>query len=206
MGDASRGRPARGRVPGRAAEPEEVEGLSSPAGGEPPRTPYDVLVRTEVPRPTAESLLLALCRGLEREALTDPPPRVEVLLQDARHLTPATLRVYTALAAAGSEVTAHARGLQAWVAPGVRGVDLPDGDPLADVWGLVFLHPRRPVALAALDRTDVDTAGPGRPFEVVMTRDPGVVEECARVLGVGSTAGGPPAPAGRPPGAGAPAG
>lgn len=163
-------------------------------------TPYEVVTRTEVARPTAKSLLLALCRGLEREALGDPPPAAVVSLQDARHLTPATLGTYAALARAGTEVTMLGRGLRSWLAPGVRGVSLDDDDPLGDVWSLVLVHPRRPVALAALDLFAEGVTESARPFLVALTRDAATVEECARLLGVRPRAvsGGPSGVTGRP--------
>jgi hypothetical protein len=97
------------------------------------------VTRTEVARPTAKSLLVALCRGLEREALGAPPVVAAVTLQDARHLTRTTLEAYAALARTGTEVTMFGRGLRAWLAPGVRGVALDDDDPLGDVWSVTFL-------------------------------------------------------------------
>jgi hypothetical protein len=151
----------------------------------PDRTPYDVVTRAEVARPTPKSLLTALCRGLEREAFGDPPAVAAVTLQDVRHLTPATLEVYAALARAGTAVTMFGRGLRAWLAPGVRGVALDDDDPLGDVWSVVFLGGRRPVAMAALDLFTDGVTDAARPFRVATTRDQALVAACARVLGVG---------------------
>ena len=153
-------------------------------------TPYDVVTRTEVARPTAKSLLTALCRGLEREALGDPPTTALVTLQDARHLSPSTLEVYAAMARAGTQVTMLARGLRAWLAPGVAGVSLDDDDPLVDVWSMVLLHPRRPVALAALDLYEEGVTDSARPFRVAVTRDPETVQACGRALGAGAVSGG----------------
>ena len=147
-------------------------------------TPYDVVARSEVTRPTPKSLLTALCRGLEREALAAPPPVAAVTLQDVRHLTPATLATYAELARAGTAVTMFARGLQAWLAPGVRGVALGDDDPLGDVWSLVFVGGARPVAMAALDLFTEGVTDAARGFRAATTREPQLVEACARVLGV----------------------
>ena len=154
---------------------------TAPAG---PLTPYDVVTRHEPARPTAKSLLLALCRGLEREALSSPPQAALVTLQDARHLTRATLDVYAGLARAGTRVTMFGRGLRAWLAPGVSGVALDDDEPLGDVWSLVFLGERRPVALAGLDRFSQGVVESDRAFEVAISRDPSVVVAAARSLGL----------------------
>jgi hypothetical protein len=145
-------------------------------------TPYDVVTRHEPARPTAKSLLLALCRGLEREALASPPRAALVTLQDARHLTRSTLEVYAGLARAGTRVTMVGRGLRAWLAPGVRGVTLDDDDPIGDVWSLAFLGGERPVALAALDLFSEGVVETDRAFEVAMSRDPSVVLDAARTL------------------------
>ena len=162
-------------------------------------TPFDVVARHEAARPTAKSLLVALCRGLEREALTQPPRTALVCLQDARHLVPSTLAVYADLAHAGTDVVMFGRGLRAWLAPGVRGVALDDDDPLADVWSVVLLGSARPVALAALDLFAEGVVDADRPFSAALSRDAEVAQACGQALGVA-----PPRPVLGAPGPGTP--
>lgn len=174
-------------------------------------TPYDVLARRAPTEPATKADLVRRCRALERAALADPPDLAVVTLQDARHLSRRTLDAYTALARAGSTVVLAGRGLRAWLAPGVRGVDLADDDPLGDVWSVVLLgggRPAAPVALAALDRFTPGGAEEERGFALAVTREPALVAACAAALDpvTGDVPrGGPgraPSPRVSPPGAG----
>jgi DICT domain-containing protein len=148
------------------------------------RTPFSLVREVERPVEATKRELVAISRRLERQALLDPPPAVAATLQDERYLTPRTRDVYARLAAAGSRARLLARGLQAWVAPGVTGVPLDDDDPLVDEW-VVVVPGREPAVLAATDLhapdcdDDVD-----RCFAYAVSRDPDVVQACARALGV----------------------
>lgn len=154
-------------------------------------TPYQILSAAQPVQRAAKRTLISLVRGLEREALADPPPAVAATLQDVRFLTPRTRDVYVALAAAGAPARLFARSLQAWLAPGVTGVALDDDDPLVDEWSVVLPHPHRPVVFSATDCHEaVDDLD--RTFCWAVSRDPEVVGACAASLlgpGVGPPAG-----------------
>ena len=146
-------------------------------------TPYE-LVRAAGPVEDAtKKELIGLTRRLERAALTEPPPAVAATLQDERYLTDRTRAVYAALAAAGSPARLHARGLQAWLAPGVTGVALDDDDPLVDEW-VVVLPGSEPVVFAATDLKVPDCEDDERCFSYGVSRDPHVVASCGRLLGI----------------------
>ena len=151
------------------------------------RTPYALVTAAEPPRPASKRELVRISRELERAALGQPPPAVAAVLQDVRHLSDRTRTVYSRLAEQGAHVRLHGRGLQAWLAPGVVGVALDDDDPLVDEWAVVVPGPL-PVAFAATDLGTLGGADADRAFLYAVSRDPQVVADCARALGV------PPAP------------
>ncbi|CAA9311964.1 MAG: hypothetical protein AVDCRST_MAG07-663 [uncultured Frankineae bacterium] len=146
-------------------------------------TPYAVVSRAERPQLATKAEVLALCRRLERGALVERPDAVAASLQDARYLSERTRELYGRLAAVGVPVTVHARGLHAWIAPGVRGVDVDDDDPVGDEWVLVLASSRAPVVLAATDLRRPAAADLDRSFLCAVSRDPEVVAGCLRLLG-----------------------
>lgn len=146
-------------------------------------TPYALVsAATEVSRASKRELI-GLSRQLERAALEQAPPAVAATLQDVRYLTDRTRAVYADLAAAGAAARLHARGLQAWLAPGVEGVALDDEDPLVDEW-VVVLPGRAPVVLAATDVGDTGCPDDARTFTYGVSHDPHVVAACGRLLGI----------------------
>lgn len=146
-------------------------------------TPYELLRRTTPVQDATKAELLRVTRRLERAALLAPPPAVAATLQDQRYLTDRTREVYASLAAAGSPARLHARGLQAWLAPGVVGVSLDEDDPLVDEWTVVLPGPE-PVVFAATDLRIPDCEDDDRCFSYGISRDRELVEACGRVLGV----------------------
>ena len=146
-------------------------------------TPFTLVSAVEQPRDGDKRELVGISRRMERAALEDPPAVVAATLQDARFLTPHTRAVYDALAAAGSRAFLHARGLQAWIAPGVVGVALDDDDPLVDEW-VVVLPGAEPVVLAATDLHLSDEPDEERAFTYGLSHDPHVVASCGRLLGI----------------------
>ncbi len=148
-------------------------------------TPFALVSAVAVVRQGPKRALIAISRGLEHEALTDPPARAAAVLQDVRYVTASTRQAYARLATRGTAVRLYARGLQAWLAPGVTGVALPDDDPWADQWAVVLTGSDHPVAFAAADCRAGEPDELRRPFRWAMTRDPDVVEEVARSLGSG---------------------
>ena len=148
-------------------------------------TPYEIVTAVEQVRTARKAALIAVTRGLEREALLDPPSAVAASFQDVRYLTPATRAVYAQLAARGTPARLYARSLQAWLAPGVTGVALDDDDPLVDQWCLVAPCADHPVVFVATDGVPGGADG-GQPFTWAMSRDPEVVTACAQVLEIRS--------------------
>jgi DICT domain-containing protein len=146
------------------------------------RTPYAVVTAVERPRPVTKRELVRLSRQLELAAMASPPQLIAATLQDSRFLTARTRDVYRRLGSAGASVTLLARGLHAWLEPGVRGVDLDDDDPLVDEW-VVVLPGREPVVFAATDLGDTDCDDDDRCFRYAISRDPAVVvAACAGLL------------------------
>ncbi len=147
-------------------------------------TPFEVVAQHSSPATAAKTDLLHRVRELEQQALTGPPSlAAAACLQDERYLTARTRQVYAELAARGAQVHLFARGLQAWVAPGVRGIGLDDGDPLVDQWTLV-LTGERPLCFAARDLDVAGAADEQRSFSWALTRDPHVVARVAALLGL----------------------
>jgi len=156
------------------------------------RTPFDIVRAVEQPRPVTKRELIAVSRSLEGLALDDRPDAVAATLQDSRFLTARTREVYTRLAAGGTAVTLLARGLHGWLAPGVRGVDLDEDDPLVDQWVLVVGSPRQPTVMAATDLKHPSATDAERSFEYAVSRDAAVVTACLALLAPYTTAQGVP--------------
>ena len=152
------------------------------------RTPYAVVTAVERPRPVTKRELVRLSRQLELAAMTRPPRLMAASLQDCRFLTARTRDVYRRLASAGADVTLLARGLQGWLAPGVRGVDLTDDDPLVDEWVVVLPSPVQPAVLAATDLRQPCVDDLDRDFTYATSSDPEVVATCAELLARTQTA------------------
>lgn len=146
------------------------------------RTPYAVVSSVERPRPVTKRELVRLSRQLELAAMARPPRTVAAALQDQRFLTARTREVYRRLAVAGADVTLLARGLQSWLAPGVRGVDLAEDDPLVDEWVVVLPAADRPSVLVATDLRRSDVLDLDRDFAYATSCDPEVVSACAQLL------------------------
>ena len=149
-----------------------------------PQTPFTVVAAVEEPQLASKRELIAVCRRVERVALSEPPPAIAATMQDERYLTPLTRALYTGLAARGVPARLYARGMQAWLAPGVTGVPLDDDDPLVDEWNVV-VPSRHPVVLAATDVGEPCDDDFDRCFRYAVSHDPEVVRACAELLGIG---------------------
>lgn len=149
-----------------------------------PRTPYQIVSAVEQVREDPKSVLVAVTRGLEREALHDPPHAVASTLQDVRFLTPATRAVYAGLAARGAPGRLFARSLQSWLAPGVTGIALAEDDPLVDEWTVVLPSAKHPVVFAATDCRGPHSEDGERMFRWALSRDAAVVRAAGEVLGL----------------------
>ena len=146
-------------------------------------TPYSLVSSVAPVAQATKRELLAMTRQLEAAALQDPPAAAGASLQDVRYLTDRTRAVYASLARTGAPTRLHARGLQAWLAPGVAGVALDDEDPLVDEW-VVVLSGHQPVVFAATNLPTPDCDEDDRCFTWAMSRDPEVVDRCAELLGL----------------------
>jgi DICT domain-containing protein len=146
------------------------------------RTPYAVVTSVERPRPVNKRELVRLSRQLEVAAMARPPQTIAAALQDQRFLTARTRDVYRRLASTGAAVTLLARGLQGWLEPGVRGVDLDEDDPLVDEWVVVLASPTRSAVLAATDLREPYDLDLERDFACATSSDPAVVAACADLL------------------------
>ena len=144
-------------------------------------TPYEIVTAVETVRTADKRSLIAVTRGLEREASLDPPRLLLATFQDARFVTPQTREVYAQLARQGTDVRLYARSLQAWLAPGVRGFSLDDDDPVVDQWCLVMPCEQHAAVFVASD--GVPGGGDGdRPYAWALSRDPDLVHACAQAL------------------------
>ena len=146
------------------------------------RTPYAVVSSVELPRPVTKRELVRISRRAEAAAMARPPQRMVAALQDQRFLTARTREVYRRLASAGAAVTLMARGLQGWLEPGVRGVDLDEDDPLVDEWVVVLPSPTQPFVMAATDLRQAYADDLERDFTCACSSDPEVVAACADLL------------------------
>jgi DICT domain-containing protein len=101
--------------------------------------------------------------------------------QDARNITALTRARYEHLAGQAGLVAALGRGAGARPMAGVRGSDLPDGDPVLREWDLVVVAPHFAGALLARDRGD-DVRDPERTFDYALTFDRDTVVRAAHSL------------------------
>jgi hypothetical protein len=146
------------------------------------RTPYAVVSSVELARPATKRELVQISRRAEAAAMARPPQLMVAALQDQRFLTARTREVYRRLASAGAAVTLMARGLQGWLDPGVRGVDLDEDDPLVDEWVVVLPSPAQPFVMAATDLRQPFHDDLERDFTYACSSDPEVVAACADLL------------------------
>ena len=172
--------------PGRL--PEGLESIDSPAvplidhpveaTGE---TPFDILARARTVRFGRESLLAALSRRLEVQALNHPePPLLVASFQEARHFTPRIGRRYASLAQGLPFAGAIGVGMPLEPAPGVRGARIEPGDPLRAIWSLHLVGPHFAAALTAREVTESGAAD--RAFEFALSYERELVIPSARTL------------------------
>lgn len=118
-------------------------------------TPFDLVAGTSAVRRSTKSLLLAISRVLEEQAVAaGGSALVLATFQRARNLTPATLERYAGLAGTVALAGVFGTAVTAEPAAGVRGVPLEDQDRLADEWDVVVLGPHFAGALLARDLGD----------------------------------------------------
>lgn len=146
------------------------------------KTPFEIV---KAQRPTAIStkgLLLPMSLHIERQALTGGESLVLLsTFQQINKFTPGTQRRYRQLAEHNVFTAAIAQELRDVEIPGVRCVDLPLNDPLADEWNVIVVGPHFAAALVARDLGDTGTDGDRR-FDHFITHDRDLVVQLARAL------------------------
>jgi hypothetical protein len=160
-----------GGLPILAAEP--LPHHATPFGAAAERLPFRV-ARTEV--------LLGISLDFEDEArrLGDAPVVLSAF-QTAQRFTARSAERYGAIARNSPLVAAFGVGIGPEPAPGVRGIDLAVGDPLADEWTVVVMGPHFSGALIGRDLGD---EGPDsqRRFSYAITHDRDIVLAAAVAL------------------------
>jgi hypothetical protein len=153
-----------------------------PASRAEARTPFEIVSARRPTSLSTKRMLLPISQYLEAKA-TDrtEPPVLLTCFQQARHLTPATLRRYTDIADTAALVAVLAAGVGEEPIPGVRGAGLTRYDPLCGEWNVIVVGPHFTGALVARDLGDT---GPemDRRFEYALTYDRGLVLAAARSL------------------------
>jgi len=144
-------------------------------------TPWSLVEHRSDRRTTSKRLLMPMSHHVEQRSRGGDPCVVLGAFQDVRHLTPATLRRYQALASRHSLVGALGVGVTGAPAPGVRGGCLPVGHPITGEWTVAVVGPHDAVALIARDRLD-DCDEAERTFDYVVTHDRPTVIAAARAL------------------------
>lgn len=146
------------------------------------RSPFAAAATVRTPQRGAKSLLVEVSLLLERQAAELNRPAVVLsCFQEARWFTRATAQRYVDLATRTTLVVVLGQGLSAEPAPGVRGADLDDADPVVGEWALSVIGPHFAAALVAVDLGD-DGPDRDRTFDYVLTYDRDVVLEVARSL------------------------
>lgn len=129
--------------------------LAAPPPPVPGGTPGQLLSAARDVRSAPKSLLVALARQLEQQALNVGESAVVLAtFQHRDHFSAGTRRRYRALGERLALVVAFGRGLGPEPEPGVRGVELTPGDPLARDWDVVVVSPHFASALLAVDLGD----------------------------------------------------
>jgi DICT domain-containing protein len=160
--------------------PLAIEGTPAHRGA--PTTPFAAVAAHRPVNRTRKDLLLPMSFHLEHAGL-DPDEPIVLLgcFQHTGHFTPTTRHRYTDLARTAAFVGALGAGMPVAPAPGVRGADLADDDPLRGEWNVIAVGPRFAGALVARDCGDT---GPdaARRFDYAITHDRDLVIEAANTL------------------------
>ncbi|WP_111766943.1 EAL domain-containing protein [Nakamurella deserti] len=158
--------------------------LPPPVRTELPASPFRCLPAGVELRVSTKALLIEVSKHLERQAADiGISAMVLATFQQDHHFTPATRTRYRQLAGAVGFVGVFARDLASAPVEGVRGCDLPAGDPVVQEWDIVVLTPHFAAALLARDVTEGrPTADRDRRFEFALTYDRETVTAAARSL------------------------
>lgn len=174
------GRPGALTPPPQAvASDAPVLGTGSGAHG---TSPYELVSAARPVRRGRKPLLLATSRELEHQATTLGSDAVVLsTFQEARYLTPQTLRFYSRLAQCTAFVGALGSGVDREPAPGVRGAELHDDDPVRAEWNVVVMAAHFAVAFVARDLGDSGSDSQRR-FDFALTYERETVLAAARSL------------------------
>ena len=150
-------------------------------------SPYAVLaaVEPEQPSPQKKRQLLSMSRLAEAQTLSAPAGAVILaVLQESRHYTTRTARVYEGLAAKGVQVLLFAHG---WTGvtesqPGLRLVGLAPDDSARDEWDVLVCSPRRRFGFVSLDTRLAVDRDLDRTFTWLNSRDQSALGRAADVL------------------------
>ncbi|WP_203932956.1 sensor domain-containing phosphodiesterase [Virgisporangium ochraceum] len=160
--------------------PLATGGAPTPRGA--PATPFAAVAAHRPVNRTRKDLLLPMSFHLEHAGL-DPNEPIVLLgcFQHTGHFTPMTRHRYADLARTAAFVGALGAGMPVAPAPGVRGADLADDDPLRGEWNVIAIGSRFAGALVARDCGDT---GPdaARRFDYAITHDRDLVIEAANTL------------------------
>jgi len=149
---------------------------------EPGSSPYSIVSRVRPVRRAEKTLLIAISKHLEQQALALGKTAVIVsAFQLAERFTPDTCRRYSTLGAEAALVAALGVGMDVEPAPRVRGAALPDDDVLLGEWSVAVLGPHFAAALVA---TDLGDTGPDatRRFDFALTYERNLVVRAAASL------------------------
>jgi diguanylate cyclase (GGDEF)-like protein/PAS domain S-box-containing protein len=143
-------------------------------------TPWPMVAGSPSIRRADKSLLLALSRHLERQAVTAGGV-VLATFQSHELFSPVAAARYSTLAQDNAFVAVFGQGIPDVPSPGVRGVVLEADEPLRSEWDVVVLGPHFAAALLARDLGD-DGPDEERRFDYVVTHDRDLVVAAARSL------------------------
>lgn len=148
-----------------------------------PATPFDAADPSKL-RVAKKGLLLAISHHLENQGLhLETPPVLMTTFQDVGRFTPHTAIRYARLAQRCPLVAALGEGMAAEPIPGVRGVELSNGDPLVAEWVVAVVGTHYHGALLAKDLGDDESVDDrDRRFVYVVTHDHETVLAAARSL------------------------
>ena len=150
-------------------------------------SPYAVLAATTAALPAAQSKrgLLTMSRLAEAQTLSAHGGAVILaVLQESRHYTAKTAKVYDVLARRGVEVLLFAHGWSGVTEPrpGLRLIGLAGDDVARDEWDVLVCTPRRRFGFASLDTHREAATDMDRAFSWLTSRDATSIGRAADAL------------------------
>ena len=146
------------------------------------RTPFDLASAQRPLRHGTMPLLAAISHELELQAARRYSNSLIISsFPEAANAADRIETIYNELAADLAFVATLAVALPPRLAPGLRGVNIRDNDPLRGTWNVLVLGAHFSAMLAAREHGNPD-AGADQTFEFVFTYDRAVIVECAQAL------------------------